>query len=170
MVIREERPTFNQRLAAKVRALEPKLEYWYPKREECYAAIARELGLPKDSISYCFSYSRKCTHPWSDGACKDCPFAEHIPFVCSSEQMKSQLISNGWFASSYNRTFTKDGYTINIIDTNLISIQVGKTIIEFTYAYYKQLEDMINVIQRNISKHVSRKTKQKPSRRNKQKV
>jgi hypothetical protein len=173
MIIKEELPTFAQRLAAKVRALESKYP-WCISREKLYEYIARDLGIPEESIGYCFTYSRKCTHPWEDGACKDCPPANHIPFVLTKGEMVSQLISNGWFNASWFKIFTKDEYTIEVIDSTLMSIQKSNVTVEFNYVYYKQVEDIIkdieNVIQRNSRKRIRRKAKQSTCRRNPKKI
>lgn len=75
--------TERQILGAKVRAAE---EAWtlkhqkpcgggflVPLREERDRYLSRKFGMPPHRISYFLTWSRTCTHPWSEGACEDCP-------------------------------------------------------------------------------------------------
>lgn len=83
-------PTEAQILAAKVRAaaeafyLRTRRRHYggfiVPSNDECYEAVSKETGVCKTAISFCLTFSRSCTHPWSDGACSKCPPADHIPF------------------------------------------------------------------------------------------
>jgi len=84
------KPTHSQILAAKVRAAvdayvkkhrKPHMGgYLVPNRDTIYSAVSKKLGVRKEAISVCMSYSRYCDHPWSRGACSECPPAEHIPW------------------------------------------------------------------------------------------
>jgi len=48
--------------------------------EKLYAILGKQFGLPAHQIGRYFTYSRNgiCTHPWSAGACKDCPRVDHL--------------------------------------------------------------------------------------------
>lgn len=78
-------PTPRQILGALVRAEE---ERWtkkhrkpyqkgggwlVPPRAERDAHLGKMFGLSPHEISQFFTYSRYCTHAWSDGACAQCP-------------------------------------------------------------------------------------------------
>jgi hypothetical protein len=47
--------------------------YEVPSNKERYEYLAKKFGLPVTEISYFMTYSRQCTHPWSAGACPQCP-------------------------------------------------------------------------------------------------
>ena len=44
-----------------------------PERKQVYAHLSKIFGLPSYEISYYFTYTSTCTHPWKDGACPECP-------------------------------------------------------------------------------------------------
>jgi hypothetical protein len=76
-------PTSNQILGARIRAEQER--YWAqhrkpymggytgPSREVTLAHLSRVFGLTPHEVSGHLTYSRQCTHPWSDGACEQCP-------------------------------------------------------------------------------------------------
>ena len=84
------KPTSAQVIAARVRAAVEVYEkkhrkpcgggWKLPPRAEMYKAVAEEVGVSVRAISYCLTYARQCTHPWSEGACPKCPSADHIPW------------------------------------------------------------------------------------------
>lgn len=47
--------------------------YLVPPKEDLYNHLAKIFKRTPLDISYYMTYSRSCTHPWSDGACPDCP-------------------------------------------------------------------------------------------------
>jgi len=85
-------PSKGKQLAAQVRAAREKLEAKYRRpckefkgsfeihitREEVYARLGKQFGIPPNEIDRYFTFSRSCTHPWSAGACKDCPSVDHL--------------------------------------------------------------------------------------------
>ena len=83
-------PTSGQVIAARVRAAVEAYEkkhrkpceggWEVPPRETMYRAVAKETGVRVGAISFCLTYSRSCTHSWSEGACPRCPSADHIPW------------------------------------------------------------------------------------------
>lgn len=44
-----------------------------PGHEERNAYLSKKFGIEPWKVSYFFTYSRACQHPWSDGACEKCP-------------------------------------------------------------------------------------------------
>jgi hypothetical protein len=76
-------PTEGQILAARIRAEEeayvmarrkPYAGGWIvPRREEVYSHLSEMFGMTRHEISYFFTYSRVCSHAWSNGACHKCP-------------------------------------------------------------------------------------------------
>ena len=76
-------PTPRQILGAKIRAAAEAWEIkhrrkeaggWIlPEREKRDRYLARKFSLPVSEIPYFMTWSRTCTHPWSDGACPLCP-------------------------------------------------------------------------------------------------
>lgn len=80
---KKRKPNAHQILGAKIRAAEEafvkkhRRKYgggWeIPSREDTYAYLSKLFGLPPHEISYFFTYSCYCDHPWSAGACPDCP-------------------------------------------------------------------------------------------------
>lgn len=85
-----EKPDEFQKRAAKVRAVseayykkhrKPYLGgYLVPSSEKVYKVIAKITGETVRAVNFCMTYSRSCAHPWSKGACADCPSADHIPW------------------------------------------------------------------------------------------
>ncbi len=75
--------TSRQILGAKIRAASEawlkqqqkpyKGGYEIPTNQERYAYLSKVFGLSPVEISYFFTYSRNCTHEWSEGACPSCP-------------------------------------------------------------------------------------------------
>lgn len=51
-----------------------------PDKETVYSAVASKLGESVRAVEFCMTYSRSCTHEWSEGACPDCPSVDHIPW------------------------------------------------------------------------------------------
>ena len=47
--------------------------YLVPSRKDTYKYLSKLFGMPTHEVSYFFTYSRFCEHPWSAGACDDCP-------------------------------------------------------------------------------------------------
>ena len=78
-------PTERQILGAKVRAEAEKYKAKHRKKvpggwefpvgydERRNAHLARKFDLPVHEIPYFMTWSRSCTHPWSEGACHLCP-------------------------------------------------------------------------------------------------
>lgn len=76
-------PTERQILGCKIRAaLEEFHEarkkpegggFLLPSRKERDEYLSEMFGMPPVEIRYFLTYSCKCDHPWSDGACDDCP-------------------------------------------------------------------------------------------------
>jgi len=44
-----------------------------PCREEVHEYLSEIFGIPAERIKFFFTYSRQCNHPWSEGACEECP-------------------------------------------------------------------------------------------------
>lgn len=78
-----EKPSEKQILGAKIRAEEeafylanrkPYKGGWdIPPATEKLAHLSRIFEMPPHEISYFLTWSRSCTHKWSDGACIECP-------------------------------------------------------------------------------------------------
>ena len=79
-----EQPTHLQVLACQIRAEREAYEdkhkkpyrgggFTVPLREDIYKHLSTKFGLPVENISYFFTYTRHCTHKWSEGACHKCP-------------------------------------------------------------------------------------------------
>jgi len=76
-------PSEKQILGCKIRAAEeafykkhrkPYEGGWIvPDNEKKYKHLSKLFGMPPHEISYFLTYSRSCTHSWSEGACADCP-------------------------------------------------------------------------------------------------
>ena len=47
--------------------------YEIPTNKEKYEHLSKLFGLSPLEISYFMTYSRVCTHEWSEGACPSCP-------------------------------------------------------------------------------------------------
>lgn len=76
--------TVQQQLGAEIRAYAEVQEKKHSRpymggrlmllsQEKLYAKVAKKFGLPYNEVSRYFTWSRSCTHPWSAGACEDCP-------------------------------------------------------------------------------------------------
>jgi hypothetical protein len=82
--------TAAKQFVANVRAYKEKLEAKHSRpyaggreilisSEEVHKQISDKFGIvPSHEVSRYFTYSRSCTHPWSAGACKDCPEVDHL--------------------------------------------------------------------------------------------
>jgi hypothetical protein len=79
----------KKQFVAKVRAFKETLEKKHSRpyqggreilitRDELYAAVEKKFSIPRDQVSYYFTWSRSCTHPWSKGACENCPPVDHL--------------------------------------------------------------------------------------------
>jgi len=76
-------PSNRQIFGAKIRAEEEKYYlkhrklcdggYLVPSHKEKLNHLAKKFVLTPVEISYFLTYSRKCTHSWSTGACDACP-------------------------------------------------------------------------------------------------
>jgi hypothetical protein len=76
-------PTDRQILGAKVRAAREAYEKKHgkpsggglliPSRAVVYDHLSKKFGIPPYELSFFFTYSRACTHKWSEGACDQCP-------------------------------------------------------------------------------------------------
>jgi len=76
-------PTANQILGAKIRAEAERYKakhskpymggYEVPSNKETLSHLSNVFGLSTHEISLYLTYSRQCTHPWSAGACSECP-------------------------------------------------------------------------------------------------
>jgi hypothetical protein len=76
-------PTERQILGAKIRAEKDRYVrkhqkphmggYLVPENAEVDEHLAKKFGLPTLEIRYFMTWSRRCDHPWSAGACDDCP-------------------------------------------------------------------------------------------------
>lgn len=82
-------PTRAQVFAAKVRSeaetfVESKRRphkdggYHVPGSQEIYAHLSRIFGIPPHEASRFLTFSKHCKHSWSEGACPDCPSADHL--------------------------------------------------------------------------------------------
>ena len=79
-----DQPTERQVLGAKIRAA---AEEWEEKHRQKFHAggwilppmevrnghLASRFGMTPREISRFMTWSRNCTHPWSEGACPRCP-------------------------------------------------------------------------------------------------
>lgn len=84
-------PTVNQKFAAAVRAFHEKklkkTERPVKGFKDCFEIdpekakkkTAGKFGLTPSEVSYFLTFSRNCDHPWSQGACDECPPADHLP-------------------------------------------------------------------------------------------
>jgi hypothetical protein len=76
-------PTEQQKLAAKIRSKaeayerkhqEPYLGGWrMPPKSQVLKYLSKLFNMPACELSFYFTYSRECTHPWNEGACVKCP-------------------------------------------------------------------------------------------------
>lgn len=76
-------PTERQVLGAKIRAAEEAFVLKHrkpcaggfnvPSRKAVYGHLAKMFQMSSVEVSYFLSYSRSCTHKWSEGACVGCP-------------------------------------------------------------------------------------------------
>lgn len=76
-------PTNKQILGAEIRAAAEKFindrkkpccgGFTIPPNKDKYAFIANMFGMSAVDVSYFFTYSRYCEHPWAEGACDRCP-------------------------------------------------------------------------------------------------
>ena len=77
------KPSERQVLAAKIRACEEEYErkhrkpsgggYEVPSNKDRYKYLSKKFGMSPVDVSYYFTYSRTCSHKWSEGACFECP-------------------------------------------------------------------------------------------------
>lgn len=75
--------TEEQVLAAKIRAERDSYElkhrkaceggWTMPTRDVVYRHLSKMFGLSEYELSFYFTYSRRCSHTWAEGACPDCP-------------------------------------------------------------------------------------------------
>lgn len=78
----------RKQFVAEVRAYSESLEkkyqrpykggYLMPERDKIYRLISKKFGVPVDALVAYFTFARYCTHPWSAGACEDCPSVDHL--------------------------------------------------------------------------------------------
>lgn len=76
-------PTERQILGAKIRAANDAYVkarrkpcaggYEVPSNQDRYRYLAKKFGMAPHEISHYFTFTRYCEHPWSKGACNDCP-------------------------------------------------------------------------------------------------
>jgi len=87
----EEASLKGKQFAAKVRAASDALEAKHRRPSKEFPGsyevlppakrdviLGKQFGLPAHQISRYFTYARYCDHPWSAGACKDCPRVDHL--------------------------------------------------------------------------------------------
>ena len=79
----DEVPNARQVMGARVRAA---VELWkekfgkrtsygyeYPPRRHRDEWVSQFCACDARDVTYYLTFTRRCTHPWSDGACVDCP-------------------------------------------------------------------------------------------------
>ena len=67
--IRAERERYVKRL----RKPYPEGGWIVPSQEKVHKHLSNKFGLDVEEVRSYLTYSRSCSHPWSEGACEQCP-------------------------------------------------------------------------------------------------